>query len=105
MPSKFEGLPLSAIEACQLGVPVVAYDVGGISEVVIDGECGYVVPAGDRGALVDAVERLASDEGLRSEFGQTASKRARELFSADRMVADYEAVYDRLLEGGHSRGR
>jgi glycosyltransferase involved in cell wall biosynthesis len=99
MPSKFEGLPLSAIEACQLGVPVVAYDVGGISEVVVDGECGYVVPAGDRGALVDALERLATDQALRIKYSRMAIERAHERFSADRMIADYETVYNRLLEG------
>jgi glycosyltransferase involved in cell wall biosynthesis len=93
LPSRFEGLPLVVLEAMHLGVPVVAYDVGGVGEAVEDGRTGHVVPAGATGALTDAAATLLEAPDRRERFGERAAARARDRFDADRMVAAYRSVY------------
>lgn len=99
LPSRFEGFPVSVVEAMFLGLPVVAYDVGGVAEAVIDGETGYVVPEGDRTALVDRLEHLARNPALASRMGERGSERATEMFGADRMIDRYERIHRRVLAG------
>lgn len=90
-----EGMPVSLIEAAMAGVPAVATDVGSVSEVVEDGETGFVCePSID--ALSDAVARLAADRELRLRLGEAASAFAESRFSSSRLVADVAEVYDRL---------
>ena len=96
LPSRFEGLPLVVLEAMHLGVPVVAYDVGGVAEAVSEGRTGAVVPPGDERALVDAAERLLCDPDRRERASEYAVTRARSRFTADRMVGAYDSVYEGL---------
>ena len=97
LPSRFEALPLVVLEAMHAGIPVVASDVGSVAEAVVDGETGVLVPAGDVGALVNAIRRV-----LDPEVGQRMGARGRELaravFTRKRMANEYELVYRKLCE-------
>lgn len=97
LPSKAEGLPLSLLESLQAGVPAVAYAVGGVPEVVADGETGYLVTPGAEDAFVDCVERLVVQETLREEFSAAASKAANDRFTTTRMVDQYDEIYADLI--------
>jgi glycosyltransferase involved in cell wall biosynthesis len=72
MPSKSEGLGLAAVEALAARRPVVAFDVGGLREVVMDNETGRLVPAGDHEAFVDAVVSIIQDPERRGRYGERA---------------------------------
>lgn len=87
LPSHREGMPRSIIEAMLSGLPVVATDIRGSREEVIDGESGYLVPLGDVQALARALQRLAADQALRKSFGQAGRERAAELFDERKIVA------------------
>jgi glycosyltransferase involved in cell wall biosynthesis len=73
--------------------------VGGVGEVVTP-ETGILVPPDDPGALAGAIVTLAGDPGLRARMGAAARARALELFSVARLVADVDALYTELLDGG-----
>lgn len=98
MPSRFEGFPITVLECLHAGVPVVAYDVGGIAEAVTDGETGFVLPSGDREAFVDRVEELVVDSKRRNAMSTHAETVAQTHYTAKRMVADYERVYTNVLD-------
>lgn len=97
--SRTEGLSITLLESMSHGLPVVATRVGGNPEVVVDGETGYLVPPGDRGAFVEKVGKLLSDDALRLQMGRAARRRARSEFSVDRAADDYRANYESLLGG------
>jgi len=91
-----EGMPVSLIEAALAGRPAVTPAVGSAAEVVVDGETGYVVAAGDGVGLADAVGRLLADGGLCQAMGDAAGERASEIFSASRLVTGTERIYAEL---------
>jgi glycosyltransferase involved in cell wall biosynthesis len=93
----FESQSLAATEAMFAGVPVVASRVGGLPEVVVDGETGMLVEPGDPVALAGAIERLLGDRQLRERMGAQARSRAAERFSVEQMIASFEALYAELL--------
>ena len=99
LPSLWESLPLAILEAMACGLPVVATDVGGVSEAVADGETGRLVPPGDAHALAAAIAELAGDPRALEAMGERARKRADEHFSLARMVDELEAVYAERLAG------
>jgi glycosyltransferase involved in cell wall biosynthesis len=86
-----EGMPLTLIEAQACGTPVIAYDVAGVAEAVVDGTTGLLVPACDVARLGDALRRLADSAALRATFGAAARAHAlahhRIETQADRNVA------------------
>jgi glycosyltransferase involved in cell wall biosynthesis len=92
-PSRREGFGVACLEAMAHGRPVVATDVGGLRDLVADGETGLVVPPRDPVALRGALERLLGDPGLRRQLGAAGRERARERFSwaavTDATVAAY----------------
>jgi glycosyltransferase involved in cell wall biosynthesis len=92
-----EGTPVAAIEALAAERPVVATRVGGVPAVVEEGETGFLAEDGDADALADALARLARDPGLRERLGRRGAERMRELFGAERMVDEIEALYRRCL--------
>ena len=91
-----EGLGVVLIEAMELGLPVVASNVGGIPDVVVDGETGILVPEKDPKALADAYKRLASDNELVKKLLAGAQKRIDECFNWDRIVERQIAVYEKV---------
>ncbi len=97
LPSRFEGLPLVALEAMAAGVPVVGTRVCGTSEVVVDGETGRLVEPGDAGALAVAVLAVMRDPERATRWGEAGRQRAARLFGAARMAARTAALYDELL--------
>jgi len=95
-PSLSEGMPNAVLEAMAASRPVVASSVGGIPELIVDGESGILVPPSDPHALAAAVARLLVDRALAVRLAAAAAKRARELFSFDRALAETEALYRSL---------
>jgi glycosyltransferase involved in cell wall biosynthesis len=91
--SRSEGMPVSVLEAMAAGVAVIASAVGGVPELVTDGETGLLVPAGDRAALSAALRRLLTDDGLRRTMGAAGHARARELFDLPRFRAAHVQLY------------
>jgi len=88
-----EGMPNAVLEAMMAGLPVVATDVGGTREAVVEGETGYLVPVRDPAAVADRVVRLLSDPERARAMGAMGLARAREIFSVEAMVARYEQLY------------
>jgi glycosyltransferase involved in cell wall biosynthesis len=97
MSSHHEGLGSSAMEAMFAGLPLVATRVGGLPELVVDGQDGLLVPARDPAALAAALVRLAESPALRARMGRAARAKAQSSFSAERMVRAHEALYDDVL--------
>ncbi|HEY1110367.1 MAG TPA: N-acetyl-alpha-D-glucosaminyl L-malate synthase BshA [Opitutaceae bacterium] len=95
--SESESFCLSMLEAMWFGCPSVSTAVGGIPEVAEDGVSGVLAPAGDADALARGIESLLSDPARRSALGRAAMRRAQEKFSPDAIVAQYEALYRRVL--------
>jgi glycosyltransferase involved in cell wall biosynthesis len=91
VPSRYEGLGLTPLEALYQGVPVVASNIDGLAEVL--GDCALLVPPDDPKALAKAILRLAGDADLRADLAERGRRRARELFSADRMADQTYLVY------------
>ncbi len=96
MPSKAEGLGSSALWAMAYGLPVVATRVGGLPEIVVENETGWLIPPGSPQALADAISLASRDRAKLIELGRQGRKRA-EGFSAAIMVSRTEALYERLL--------
>jgi glycosyltransferase involved in cell wall biosynthesis len=102
MPSIWEGFGLVLLEAMSAGRPIVASRVATIPEIVLDGETGVLVPAGDPVALAEALAGLAHDSERARRYGEAGRERLRTQFSIDKMVGDTELLYRELLE---ERGR
>ncbi|MEO5701559.1 MAG: glycosyltransferase family 4 protein [Casimicrobiaceae bacterium] len=94
--SRWEALPLTIVEAMRAGLPVIAFDAGGVRELV-DASVGWVHPIGDVDAVVRSIESLCRDDGLRLRLGRGARARSEEpRFSPDVVHAALEQVYVRL---------
>lgn len=97
-PAKSEGLGTSVIDAMALGIPPIAFAVGGLPEVIEDGKSGLLVPAGDVQGFARAAAELVTNEALRAKLGEGARLRARE-FDAKRMIQRTAEVYQRVTAG------
>jgi glycosyltransferase involved in cell wall biosynthesis len=97
LPSAWEALPLSLLEAMSCGLPIVATAVGGTSEAVEDGLTGRVVQHGDEDALAGALRDVLANATLRESMGDAARARYEARFQLDRMVEDTGALYRELL--------
>jgi glycosyltransferase involved in cell wall biosynthesis len=93
-----EGTPVVAIEALAAGTTVVATDVGGVADVVDDGETGLLVPPEDADALAAALASLARDPERRTRLGRAGQKRVIPRYAVGRLVDDTDALYRELLE-------
>ncbi len=97
LPSLWEGLPNTLLEAMALGLPVVASSVDGVPEVVENGKTGVLVPPSAPAALSRALKELAADPARRAALGAAAHARVMEKFTLTRMIAEYEAAYAALV--------
>lgn len=99
-PSREEGFSNAILEAMAAGLPVVACDVGGNPEAVVDGETGRLVPPRDPERFAGAMVELIADESKRKIFGDAGLRRGAGRFSLDRMVGEMESLYESLARGG-----
>jgi len=91
--SRSEGMPVSVLEAMAAGLPVVASDVGGVGEVVVDGETGLLVPPGDETALEQALRQLIASPDLRRRLGDAGRTRAEREFDLPRWRERHVELY------------
>ena len=96
--STYEGLPHVVLEAMSAGVPVIATDAGGTSEVVENNVTGLLVPANDAAALKAAIERLWNEPSLGQQLAEAATKQLAARFDFDAMVSATEAALQAALE-------
>ena len=95
--SPYDSFSRVALETMQAGTPLVATDVGGIREIVEDGQNGLLVPYGDEQAFADALERVLDDAGLSSTLAEGGRRTVRDRFSIERYVGAVEQVYQELV--------
>lgn len=98
MPSRFEGLPMTLLEAMAMRVPVVASALDGIAEVVADAKDGFLVPSGEESVFSDRVCRLIEDPAFARDIGAAASEKISRRFSLVRLCREVEEIYDRYLK-------
>lgn len=101
--SKAEGFSNSILEYMAAGRPVVVTDVGGAREAVVDGETGYVVPAGDDEAMAQGITCLLEQPEMAQAMGRNGQKRIEENFSCRAQLERGESLYDRLLRPSRTR--
>ena len=97
--SDYEGCPVSVVEAMAAGAPVVCTAVGGIPELVVDGETGILVEPRSPGGAARALAALLADPARARRMGLAARERARRLYSSERMVRAVEMLYQEAVSG------
>lgn len=100
--SRQEGFPITILEAMAAGKPIVATDVGGCAEAVVDGETGLIVPPEDPAALAEAIASLLGDPERARAMGAAGRERVQREFTIDRMVEQHLELYTQALEAGRS---
>jgi glycosyltransferase involved in cell wall biosynthesis len=90
--SVHEEFPVAVLEAMAVGLPIVATDVGGMPDLVADGESGYLVPTRSPQSIVDALIRLAREAGLRMAMGEESRRRVMQSFTAEEIIPRIETV-------------
>jgi len=100
MPSASETFGLAALEAMACGVPVVSSDIGGLPELNVDGETGFLCPLGDVEGMTEASQRILTEPGLHDRMAAAALARAADCFDESRIVPMYEAHYERVMGDG-----
>ena len=96
-PSLEEGSSNAILEAMAARKPVVATNVGGNSEAIVDGSTGLLVPPANSEALAGAIVRLLENPEKARELGEAAYRRALECYGMDRAVAEHEQLYEQLI--------
>jgi L-malate glycosyltransferase len=97
LPSEQESFGLAALEALACQVPVIASQVGGLPEVVDDGETGFLSPVGSVDKMADDAVRLLSDKTLRRQMGRRARELAIARYSTDKIIPQYIEFYEKIL--------
>lgn len=100
LPSASEAFGLAALEAMACGVPVVGSIVGGLPELVTNGEVGYLEPIGDVGAMARRSLEILSDDSLRDKMSKRAREIAVDNFPTEKIVNRYKDFYKKVLENG-----
>lgn len=99
MPSQSESFGLSALEAMACGVPVVSSNAGGLPELNLHGETGYIAEMGDINKMAEYTKELLENKNKYKIFAENARERSVTLFSADKIVTQYEKYYEKVLNG------
>ncbi len=97
IPAIDEGLGLTAVEALLSETPVVAFESGGVTDVVIDGQTGVLVPAGDVGALAAALESVLADRDRLRQLGRRGREHALAVFGTEAVARQYSGIYRAAL--------
>ncbi|MFN8009329.1 MAG: glycosyltransferase [Terriglobia bacterium] len=97
LPSLYEGFPNALLEAMAVSVPIVATDVGGVSELVESGTHGLLVPPGSASVLAEAIRSLLLDPERAKQLAAAAFDRIQKEFSLQGMLKDYDDLYEKLL--------
>ncbi len=105
LPSLNEGISNTILEAMASGLPIVAFRVGGNSELVEDGANGALIPEPGEDGLTEALSRYVDSSELIAKHGRASRVRAEHLFSLQTMVDSYAALYAQLLDSHASSGR
>ena len=98
LPSYFEGVPISLLEAFSYHLPVISTNVGGIPEILTDGDNGMIISPGDKNALLQAIKVLASSSELREQMGKNAYQRSLSHLPQN-VEKSLTNVYNELLSG------
>jgi glycosyltransferase involved in cell wall biosynthesis len=96
--AKSDNFPNTILEAFACGKPVIATDVGGISEQIDEGGSGYLIPPSDVSAMAFRITQLLQDKALRDRLGRQASEIARQRFDLKIQTATYLAWYQEIIE-------
>ena len=95
--SRWEGLPFALVEACSVGLPIVATDVVGNNEVCIDGVNGFVFPSEKEELAAKAIMEICEDENLRKRMGKKSFELFEDRFTIEKMITNHELLYESLL--------
>lgn len=95
--SRWEGLPLTILEAMRAALPVVASNVGGVAEAVVDGETGFCISHGEAQLFASALQQLLDSPELALQFGQAGQQRFLQQFTFEKMLGQTQALYQTLL--------
>ena len=98
MPSEMESFGLAALEAMACGVPAVATRVGGVPELITDGEDGFLEEVGNIERLAARARQLVTDETLHAKLAAAARETACNRFSTAELIPKYEAYYRQILQ-------
>jgi glycosyltransferase involved in cell wall biosynthesis len=91
------------VEAGACGVPAVAFDVGGIADVILQGETGFVVPLGDTEQFIQRAITIATTPSLCEAMGQKARQRVHAEYSLSTMIENYSNLFERLVSESNNR--
>lgn len=97
MPSGSETFGLAALEAMSCSVPVVATNVGGVPELIVEGETGFMCPVGDIEGMTDRVRALLLNDDLHAKMALAARNRAVDVFDSDKVIPHYEEYYRKVI--------
>jgi len=100
MASEKEGLPRVILEAMLMGKPVIACDIAGPSELIVDGETGFLVPAGQTKAIANAMLSLTKDSALRDQMGERAKERVIKNFPVEKYASSVNKIFEELINNG-----
>lgn len=98
LPSELESFGLAALEALACEVPVIATRIGGVPEVVTDGESGFLSEVGDTDKMAEDTLRLLEDEDLRRAFGEKGRESAVQRYGSDKIIPQYIAFYEKIVK-------